>query len=250
MFGDIVLATTQAFFDGRLLRPAGLETFRQLERLGAHAARLYDQTDSGMWERRAGFQVYTSSSIMCWAACDRLAKIAQHLSLPERAHHWRVEADRMRSAILERAWNEKINSFADAFGGDEIDASLLLMAEIGFIKPDDPRFLSTLSAIERKNLVRNKHLMRYVAEDDFGVPANSFILCTFWYIETLAALGRRDEALAMFEDLLSKRNHLGLLSEDIDVETGELWGNFPQTYSLVGMINSAIRLSRSWEAVL
>lgn len=249
VYGDIILASTQAFFDQRLLRPAGLADFRRLEEVGGQALRMHDQPDASMWERRSDEQVYTSSSLMCWAACDRLGKIAEHLALPERAHYWHGAADKVKKVIEARAWNEELGSFVDAFEGDEIDASLLLMAEVGFVEPQDPRFLGTMNLIE-KRLLRDNHLMRYAKEDDFGAPENSFIICTFWYIETLAALGRRDEALAMFEDLLAKRNHLGLLSEDLDVKSGELWGNYPQTFSLVGLINCAIRLSPRWETVL
>ena len=117
-----------------------------------------------------------------------------------------------------------------------------------FVKPDDRRFLGTLEAVERQ-LLHGGNLMRYDSPDDFGAPANSFIICTFWYVETLAALGRDEEARHIFENMLDERTNLGLLSEDIDIQTGELWGNFPQTYSQVGLINCAIRLSRGWETV-
>ena len=123
------------------------------------------------------------------------------------------------------------------------------MHEVGFLEPGDSRFKQTLAAVE-KRLRRGPHLMRYDAADDFGLPTNSFIICSFWYVEALVALGRRDEAREIFEELLAKRNHLGLLSEDLDIDSGELWGNFPQTYSLVGLINCALRLSRTWESVL
>ena len=111
---------------------------------------------------------------------------------------------------------------------------------------DDPRFLGTLAAIEQR-LRFGDHLFRYRAPDDFGVPTTAFTVCTFWYINALAAIGRRDEARLMFERLLACRNHVGLLSEDIHPQTGELWGNFPQTYSLVGLVLCAQRLSKSWE---
>ncbi|HKY95674.1 MAG TPA: glycoside hydrolase family 15 protein, partial [Kiloniellales bacterium] len=126
------------------------------------------------------------------------------------------------------------------------DASLLLMHELGFLPPDDPRFAATVAAVERR-LKRGHHLFRYVSPDDFGEPKTAFTVCTFWYIEALAAMGRQEEARAMFEEVLACRNPLGLLSEDIDPATGELWGNFPQTYSMVGLIKCAMRLSQSWE---
>ena len=127
------------------------------------------------------------------------------------------------------------------------DASSLVLPEIGLLRSDDPRFLATLDVVEQAADDSNGFLMRYVEADDFGKPSNAFLLCTFWYIDALASVGRRDEALELFNNVLGRRNHVGLLSEDIDPKTGELWGNFPQTYSQVGLILSAMRLSRSWE---
>src|SRR6056300_1488054 len=123
------------------------------------------------------------------------------------------------------------------------------MHDLDFLEADDPRFVSTVDCIGR-HLLRDKHMFRYAAADDFGEPENAFNICTFWYIDALAAAGRRDEARELFEHMLSCRNSLGLLSEDIDPTTGELWGNFPQTYSMVGIINAAARLSVSWEDAL
>lgn len=138
---------------------------------------------------------------------------------------------------------------ADAFDGGDVDASLLLANDVNFLKADDPRFAGTVAAIEEK-LLHGGYMFRYWAADDFGRPEVAFNICTFWYIEALAAMGRIDEARAAFARMLEGRNHVGLLSEDTEPNTGELWGNFPQTYSLVGIINSAMRLSRPWESVL
>jgi GH15 family glucan-1,4-alpha-glucosidase len=123
------------------------------------------------------------------------------------------------------------------------------MHEVGFISPDDPRFVGTMAAVERQ-LKRGPFLFRYIREDDFGRPENAFIICTFWYIDALIAQGRTIEARELFENMLACRNHLGLLSEDIDPSTRELWGNYPQTYSLVGLINCAMKLSKTWEDVV
>jgi GH15 family glucan-1,4-alpha-glucosidase len=184
---------------------------------------------------------------MCWVACDRLAKIAAQIELGVRAEYWREHADNIHRVICDNAWNEDLNSFVESFGdGDELDASLLLLHELGFLAADDPRFAGTVAAVENK-LRRGNYLFRYIAPDDFGVPETSFTICTFWFIDALAALGRVEEAKELFENVLSCRNPVGLLSEDIDPRTGELWGNFPQTYSMVGLISSAMRLSKSWE---
>jgi GH15 family glucan-1,4-alpha-glucosidase len=246
VYGAAVLAAAHVFFDARLALRSDQALFRQLERLGERAAALYDQPDAGPWELRGARHVHTFSSVMCWAACDRLAKIAARIGLEERGRHWRARADAMHAAISERAWNAKRSSFAATFGGEHMDASLLLLHELDFLRADDPRFAATVRAVEQ-DLRRGDFVFRYTQPDDFGVPDNAFAVCTFWYVDALAALGRGDEARALFEGLLARCNPHGLLSEHIEPATGELWGNFPQTYSMVGLINSAMRLSISWD---
>jgi len=245
-YGAVLMAVTQMFFDRRLERPGTRELFERMEHVGDKAIELYDKPDAGLWELRGSQKVHTFSSVMCWTACDRLAKIAAHQDVPERAAHWREAADRIREVILENAWDAEENSFVASFGGKELDAVLLLLNELGFIASDDPRYIGTVEAVER-HLKHGDHVFRYTVADDFGFPENAFNVCTFWYIDALAAIGRVAEARELFEKMLASRNHLGLLSEDINVESGELWGNYPQTYSMVGLINSAWRLSRDWE---
>ena len=248
VYGSVVLAAAQMFFDRRLPRPGDAGLFRRLEAVGAKAISVAFAPDAGLWEYRGSnfLAVHTHSSVMCWAACDRLARIARVLGLAERCDFWRAESDRIHGEILKRAWNPQLDSFTASFGGNDVDASLLLLQEIGFVAADDPRFLGTLDRIER-TLRRGDYLMRYAGQDDFGVPSTAFAVCTFWYVDALAAVGRVDEARRIFEVMLARRNRLGYLAEDIDPASGELWGNFPQTYSMVGLIISAMRLSKSWE---
>ena len=245
VYGSVVLAATQLFFDERLEQPGDAATFARLEPIGEQAFALYNRPDAGLWEFRGRADVHTYSAVMCWAACDRLDKIARRLGLDGRAAVWRERADRIHAHVVDAAWNEQRGHFADALGGERLDASLLLMADIGFIAADDPRFVATVEAVGR-DLRRGNGLFRYVAPDDFGAPETSFTICSFWYVEALASIGRHDEARELFESLLARRNPLGLLSEDLAFEDGEAWGNFPQTYSHVGLISAAMRLSRPW----
>jgi pentatricopeptide repeat protein len=247
VYGNVALATAQAFFDRRLLRPPTMHDFTRLERVGEQAYKVYATPDASMWELRTRERVHTSSTLMCWAACDRLSRIAAHRGLPERARLWEDRAAEIRGAIEARAFDAARGSFMDSFGGTDVEAGLLLMAEVGFLPPGDPRFAGTVDAIG-KRLRRGPHLFRYAAADDFGLPTTAFNICTFWYIDALARTGRAAEARELFEQMLASRNHVGLLSEDIDPATGEHWGNYPQTYSLVGIVNAAMRLSRGWEA--
>jgi GH15 family glucan-1,4-alpha-glucosidase len=246
VYGSVVLASAQLFYDRRLSRPGDEAMFERLEPLGERAFALHDRPDAGLWEFRGREDVHTYSAVMCWAACDRLARIAGTLGLEQRAAHWRERADLVHARIVEHAWDEECGHFVESWEGRRLDAALLLLADLGFVAPDDPRFVATVEAVGRE-LLRGDALFRYVAPDDFGAPETSFTICTFWYIDALAAIGRVGEARAMFERLLARRNPLGLLSEDLAFEDGEAWGNFPQTYSHVGLIIAAMRLSRPWQ---
>lgn len=248
-YGHVIMGAAPAFFDRRLFMNAGVEAFRMLEPLGEQAWNLHDQPDAGIWELRTRARIHTSSSLMCWAACDRLAKIAAHLGLSDRAGFWRVRADTIRERILANAWSEERNSFVESFGGRTLDASVLLMGEVGMIAPQDPRFVATVDALSAA-LGRGPFMLRYEEADDFGAPEVGFNVCAFWRLDALARIGRHGEAREVFTQLLAARNPLGLMSEDSDFNTGAGWGNFPQTYSMVGIINGAMRLSRTWESQL
>ena len=245
-FGSIILAATPMYFDRRLPRPGDDGLFRLLESLGDRAAAKALQPDAGIWEYRGRQRIHTHSAAMCWAGCHRLAAIAARLDRPDRADYWNRIADPIRDTLLARAWNEKRGAFTAAFDSDDLDASVLLLPELGLIEADDPRFIKTVAAMERE-LVREKHVMRYAGADDFGLPVTAFLICRFWLVDAWWSLGRHDEARDLFLDALAHRNRYGLLSEDVDPQTGALWGNFPQTYSMAGLILTAMRLSRSWE---
>ena len=204
--------------------------------------------DAGLWEFRTRAATHTYSTLMCWAACERLAGAAAHLGLADREQLWRARAEEIRTAIETKAWNADLGRYAATLGGDEMDASLLQMLDTRFLKSDDPRFAATLTALQSE-LQRGDHVLRYADEDDFGRPETAFNFCTFWLIEALYLVGQKDEARRLFEAMLARRTHAGLLSEDSDLTTGAPWGNYPQTYSLAGLINCAVLLSKPWSAV-
>jgi len=249
VYGNVVLGAAQAFHDHRLFRRADSSDFVALERMGDRAWTLHDQPDAGMWELRTRSRVHTSSSLMCWAACDRLAKIAAALEEYERVSHWAARADSIKAKILAQAWSEKRQAFVESFGGNDLDASVLLMAEVGFLDGRDQRFVRTVQALE-SSLCDGPFMRRYEAPDDFGRPETTFNICSFWRIDALARIGRTEQAREIFEALLARRNPVGLLSEDLAPANNELWGNFPQTYSMVGIVNGALRLSRPWDSVI
>ena len=246
VYGSVVLAATQMFVDERLPKMGDEALFRLLEPLGEHARVRAFEPDAGLWEFRGRAHAHTYSAAMCWVACDRLGQIARRLGLGDRVRYWEEHAHTIRERILAEAWDEKRGSFTGALGHPDLDASVLLISELGLLPPTDERFVRSCDAIGR-DLMRKGRMMRYVAADDFGEPETGFLACSFWYLDALCQIGRKDEARVVFETILAGRNAYGLLSEDIHPDTGELWGNLPQTYSMAGIINTATRLSSSWE---
>ena len=247
-YGQIILCNVQAFFDHRLLRMATVEDFEALEAVGERAWEVHDKPDAGLWELRTRQSVHTYSVAMCWAACDRLANAAHRLGLEDRATFWQDRADQIHALVVDMAWRTDTQRLSATFGGDDLDASLIQLLDLRFLSPSDRRFRATLYAVET-GLRRGGTMLRYDSEDDFGLPKSAFNVCTFWLIEALAATGRGEDARTLFEEMLTRRTAAGLLSEDIDPATGELWGNYPQTYSLVGIINCAAQLSKPWTSV-
>jgi GH15 family glucan-1,4-alpha-glucosidase len=249
VYGSVILAATQLFFDERLVRSGDQTLLERLYRLGKRAVATFEDPDAGPWEFRGRLQRHTFSATISWAGCDRLSRIARRVGDVIAARDWGARASYMRQEILTGAWSEERQAFTSAFGNRDLDATALLMPELGLLPATDPRFLKTLERVEEELRVGDL-LFRYKHADDFGRPENAFTICAFWYVNALAAAGRMDEARDRFSRLLQRRNPLGLLSEDIQPTTGELWGNFPQTYSMVGVIGSALRLSRSWEEIV
>jgi GH15 family glucan-1,4-alpha-glucosidase len=247
VYGSVILAASPLFFDERLPRKGDASLYAMLEQLGRSALDQSLEPDAGIWEFRGRTRIHTYSAAMCWAGCDRLARIGRSLGLEDAAASWRRSANGLRETVLRRGWNADRNSFVDSLDGSDIDASVLLLHKFGIVDAADPRFVSTVDTLS-KYLGRGGHLLRYSAADDFGEPSMSFTMCTLWYVEAIAAIGRVAEARQIFESVLACRNHVGLLSEDLDPATSRLWGNFPQTYSMVGVILTAMRLSRPWEA--
>jgi len=247
VYGSAILAVAHVFFDRRLAHRGGVALFTRLEPLGEAAIAVHDQPDSGPWETRNTLRVHY---FFQHHVLGGLRSSGQNRFLYWACGSRRLLAEPGRSDPchdLPARLEQKKQSFAASFDGDSLDASLLLLHDLGFLPADDPRFAGTVAAIERE-LKHGNYIYRYVETDDFGVPENAFVVCTFWYIYALVALNRVDEARELFGHLLSRRNRHGLLAEHIDPRTGEPWGNFVQTYSMVGLINSAIRLSKRWDS--
>jgi GH15 family glucan-1,4-alpha-glucosidase len=202
----------------------------------------WEKPDRGIWEIRKDEKHFVFSKVMSWVAMDRAAKIATMLDKKYYAETWRSTADDIREDVIRKGWNKDLQTFTQTYGNPDLDASLLLMAEYGFIAADDPRYQKTVIAV-KDALFYNGLVYRYKNKDDFGEPTSSFTICTFWLIQALFRIGMTEEAKSIFESLLSCGNHVGLFSEDIDFTTKRLLGNFPQAYSHLALINTAILFS-------
>ncbi|MBI2894931.1 MAG: glycoside hydrolase family 15 protein [Deltaproteobacteria bacterium] len=248
IFGEMVLALAPVFLDERFRDEQSVATLDLLERLARKAISVVGTPDASIWEYRTEWQPQTFSSLMCWAAADRMAAVASR-HLPSHAEEFRDAATRIRDEIVRKAWSPELGFFAATYGGANLDASLLQMVMLRFLPSHDLRMRATVDAVAR-TLGRNGWLMRYLTDDGFGVPSVAFVICTFWLIEALAMTGRSDEAYETMQRVLEALSPLGLVSEDYDTSTGRSWGNFPQAYSHIGLIRAAFAASPDWSDVL
>lgn len=212
----------------------------------ATVAEEWRNPDKGIWEIRGEEQHFVSSKVMCWVALDRGARIAAKLGKEEFAARWREEAEAIRRDVMEHGWKSEIQSFSQAYGNLALDSSLLLMEPYGFIAANDPHYRKTVETV-RKALFRKGLMYRYNSEDDFGVPSSAFTMCTFWLIRALFVTGQRNEAKTLFSQVLRYGNHLGLFSEHLDFDTKEQLGNFPQAYSHLAIVNTALLFAEEKE---
>ena len=197
--------------------------------------------DKGIWEIREEDKHFTFSKVLCWVAIDRAIKIANFLGKDK--DKWISLRDEIKNDIHEKAWNPSVGAYTQFYGSDALDASVLLMEQYGFIDALDERYIKTVKATERE-LSFEGLLYRYKNKDDFGTPTSSFTVCTFWFINSLYKIGEVDKAKALFDQLLSYSNHLGLFSEDLDFKSKRLLGNFPQAYSHLALIDVAITFNK------
>ncbi|CAI8184459.1 MAG: Trehalase [Flavobacteriaceae bacterium] len=201
----------------------------------------WEKPDKGIWEFRGEDKHFTFSKVLCWVALDRAIKIAQLLN--KNKPKWYKVRDQIKEQIEEKAWNDEVHAYTQYYGSTALDASVLLMEQYGFIDPNDPRFVATVKSTERE-LLKDGLMYRYKNEDDFGEPSSSFTICTFWFIRSLIKIGEVEQAKKYFNQLLTYSNHLGLFSEDIDFKTKRLLGNFPQAYSHLALIDTAIQFNK------
>lgn len=223
------------------------EAWRFQKAMLAKLERIWRQPDEGIWEVRGGRQHFVHSKIMAWVAFDRAVRAAESGSVTGPAEKWRAIRDEIKREVLARGFDAGRNTFVQRYGATALDASLLLIAEVGFLPPGDPRFRGTVEAIERE-LMENGLALRYrteETEDGLDGREGTFLACSFWLADAYSTIGRHEDARALFERLLSLRNDLGLLAEEYHPGLQRLMGNYPQAFSHVGLINSAYNLLRA-----
>ncbi len=242
IFGEIMDAAHQARQGGLGAVEMGWDLQRELL---AHLEEIWPDRDEGLWEMRGGRQHFTHSKAMAWLAFDRAIKSAEMYNLPGPVDRWRQIRDRIHNNVCTHGFDAELCSFVQTYGSKELDASLLLLPAIGFLPPEDPRIIGTVEAIER-GLMSDGLVRRYdTRKSDDGLPPGEgmFLACSFWLVDAYVMLGRRDDAVRLFERLLALRNDLGLLSEQYEPRTRRLVGNFPQAFSHLALVNSASNLS-------
>ncbi|MFC8800424.1 glycoside hydrolase family 15 protein [Promicromonospora sp. NPDC057138] len=240
-----------------LARAAGLEpdaeSWRMQKALLDHLEDHWADPDNGLWEMRGPRRAFVHSRVMAWAGFDRAVRAVEEGGLvDEPVERWRAVRDRIHAEVCAEGFDADRNTFTQFYGSEGLDAALLLIGQVGFLPWDDPRVVGTVDAVQRE-LSQDGLLLRYdTAADDRvdGLPGGqaTFLVCNFWLVDALHGIGRREEAVALFERLLSLRNDLGLLSEEYDVRTGRQLGNTPQAFSHLGLVNSALRLGQGMTA--
>jgi GH15 family glucan-1,4-alpha-glucosidase len=210
-----------------------------------HLETCWQEPDEGLWEVRGSRRYFTHSKVMCWVAFDRAIKAVETFKRSGPVEHWRAVRERIHAEVCANAWNEQCGTFVQSYGSHELDASLLLIPITGFLPATDPRVRATIEAIQRE-LTEDGFVLRYRTHPDIdGLPPGEgvFLACSFWLADCLIMLGRRDEARALFERLCGLANDVGLLAEEFDPRTGRQLGNFPQAFSHVALVNTAMNLS-------
>ena len=202
----------------------------------------WELPDRGIWEFRNENRHFTFSKLLCWVAVDRAIKVSEIFKRKKSAKKWEILRSKIKNDIIEKGWNENKKAFTQSYGSDDLDASVLLMEQYEFIDAMDPKYISTVKAIERE-LSFEGLLFRYKNIDDFGKPSSSFTVCSFWFAYSLYKIGEKEKSKKYFDELLSYSNHLGLFSEDLDFKSKRLLGNFPQAYSHLALIETAMNFN-------
>ena len=241
IYGEVMDAAYQLTRYGGTIEASRWPLIRTL---ADYVCSAWKKRDAGIWEVRGGDTHFVYSKVMCWVALDRAAKLCDQMGLEEDVQRWSSEAEAIRTAVLEQGYNEELGAFVQSFGSDILDASNLLIPLVGFLPADDPRVQGTIDATIR-DLSDGPFVQRYKADDGLPGEEGAFLLCSFWLVDCLTLSGRVDEATEIFTRLMGLANHVGLFAEEVDPASGDFLGNFPQAFTHIGFINSALYLGKA-----
>jgi GH15 family glucan-1,4-alpha-glucosidase len=242
VYGEVMDVLYQA---RRLGMPVDEFSWSMQRSMLEYLERIWCEPDEGLWEVRGPRQQFTHSKVMAWVAFDRAVKSAERQGLEGPVARWRACRDAIHRQVCEQGYDAQRGTFTQAYGSSNLDAALLMLPQVGFLPASDPRIRGTVRAIEEQ-LVEDGFVLRYRPhETEDGLPGGegSFLLCSFWLADNYALAGRHDEAVELFERLLALRNDVGLLAEEWDHAAQRLVGNFPQAFSHVGLVNTALNLT-------
>lgn len=243
MYGELILGIYQLSWSERGIAEHDWDAIHDIVE---YVRDIWDEPDAGIWEMRSGPKQFVHSKAMCWVALDRAIKMAEENDLDAPLDDWREDREDIKDTVIERGFDEEQNSFTQAYDDDQLDASLLLIPLTGFLPLDDPRIEGTIDAI-RDRLTTDEGLVYRYEHDELPGEEGAFALCSFWLIDCLALMGETERAREIYDNLVAYSSPLGLISEEIDAETGELLGNFPQAFSHIGLVNSALFLHEAAE---
>ena len=247
VFGELINAVYETIRYG-MIDKNDEEFIRRVEfvkRVIKHVQEIWKAPDSGIWEARAEPRHYVYSKVMCWVALDRAIKMATALEIDAPIDDWKKTMEEIRTSIMQNGFSEKLNSFVQYYGSEDLDATGLLIPILGFLPATDPKILGTIKAIKEKLGGKDYLLYRYLSNDGLAGGEGKFFLCSFWLVQALSLSGQVEEAEKVLFSMLKYVSPTGIISEEVDTETGELLGNFPQAFSHIGMINSLIYLYKA-----
>jgi len=244
VYGQVLVSLQPLYTDARFNDRERAESIKLIKHLLKLIEVTMEEPDAGPWEYRGAPRQHTYSSLFRWAGCCAALKIFRHHGENNDSINYAEQLTQRASQMVERSYDHNIGVYTEAIGTDELDASTLQLITLGYLDPNSEKAKRHVAALERGLISADGLITRYRHKDDFGLPETDFLICSFWYVEVLTMMNRLDEAIKLFERLLQYTNHLGLLSEDVNAADGSQWGNFPQTYSHVGQINSAYRIAR------
>jgi GH15 family glucan-1,4-alpha-glucosidase len=248
VYGQVLLSLLPLYTDKRLIDEQRSESLKLVNDCLKIMQKNFDEPDAGLWEFRLGRRLHCYTYLFHWAGCAAVLKIASVIKKDSQMVEVAKKLMLNASKMIEACYDKKRGVYAGAVGTSDLDASTLQLITMNYLNPKSEKAIQHLAVLESELKTKDGLFYRYKHQDDFGIPKTTFLICAFWYVEALAAVGRLEDAIEVFGNLMKYSNHLGLFSEHVEESSGSQWGNFPQTYSHVGLVNAAYRISKNLDS--